>query len=180
MKPHKKKFSGERGKSGERGAMQLAHYGQSTDLESGSKKYKCETCSKSFLEHYNLLVHQRSTLENGLMYALFVAKKSGITKTTLSTSGHMHRKQRSLAKFAIKPTEENVTLKDTYTRTVKKAGMMEEHQCHICGKTSETSVDLETHLRHHIPRVKSVSCSQCQRMFTSDGTLKIHMDRFHK
>lgn len=63
---------------------------------------------------------------------------------------------------------------------VKHTGMIEEHQCHICGKTSKTSLDLETHLRHHIPRVKSVSCSECQRMFTSDGTLKIHMDRFHK
>lgn len=119
-------------------------------------RFSCEICGRGFSRRYLMVNH---ILKHKKNYSQQQEKKE-IFECNLC------RKQYKTAQRFLQ-------------HKTKHTGMT-EHQCHVCSKSFTSATRLQAHLRNHIPRVKNVTCSECQRKFSSQDTLKIHMDRFHK
>ncbi|XP_075238215.1 uncharacterized protein LOC142334237 isoform X2 [Lycorma delicatula] len=143
---------------------------------SGEKKYSCGTCSKKFPRKRDCDRHMLSHNSEHKFSCEICGK--GFSRRYLMMN-HVIKHKKNENQLATKKQlyecdvcrKHYKTLQGYQQHKTKHTGMT-EHQCHICSKSFISATRLQAHLRNHIPRVKNVTCSECQRKFSSHDTLK--------
>lgn len=119
-------------------------------------KFKCETCSKEYVNELSFLKHVKSHDKQLLFEQVY--------------SYSEQRPQRTTKRPSRLSTDFEEEFRDLDDKSSKKSG---KHLCSTCNKTFSSSGSLRHHMLLHEGK-KDFNCDQCDKRFASSLTLKAH------
>jgi len=143
--------------------------------------YRCVHCSMTFLVfkkfHYHITAdHKRKDFTCAVCYSKFRSPSDFLThhETHRTTIGNQQIQPDGTSQNAVStPLKERNAYETNIKRTSSRMSG-QKYSCPLCPQEFSTRVELNEHRTLHL-KVKIYSCAICRSMFSSVGTLEIHM-----
>ncbi|XP_038071910.1 zinc finger protein 729-like [Patiria miniata] len=135
-------------------------------VHTGEKRYKCLECNKAFTAYNSLRLHKLRHENPGVKpHECPHCQKRFAGKHTLDI--HIERKHVNPEQYKRKPFQ------------LHDPPLERSFQCHICGSAFTYLSNLRSHTTKHTGR-KRFKCTQCDKEYIANHTLKNHVIRVHE
>ncbi|KAK9870265.1 hypothetical protein WA026_006353 [Henosepilachna vigintioctopunctata] len=141
-------------------------------------QYKCDQCDKSFRMKYKLDLHKKKEHIGIRGHICSTCKKGFFTLRDMNH--HIKMTHLKLRPHVCPHCERGFSSKYALKTHVRQHTNETPYKCYICAEGFRQNISLRTHLKskHNILEVKKYPCECCEKAFSTEHALKVHL-RLH-